>query len=39
MRNSIVEGLGERKLDEMQLDTFAIVFKVIDVMRDIRSRE
>jgi len=33
MRNSVLEGFRDRKLDDIQLDTF----KVSDVMREIQS--
>jgi len=33
MRNSFLQGLRERKLEDIQLDTLASVFKVGDVMR------
>jgi len=32
MKNSVLEGLTDRKLDDIQLDTYS-VFKVSDVMR------
>jgi len=38
MRNKALEGLKERKLEDIQLDTLAIwCFKVIDVVREIQS--
>jgi len=37
MRNSVLEGLRDMKLEDIQLDTLLSVFKVSDVMREIQS--
>jgi len=38
MGNSVLEGLRDRKLENIQLDALVIrVFKVSDVMREIQS--
>jgi len=36
-RNSVIEGLRDRKLEDIQLDTLVSVFKLSDVMREIQN--